>query len=196
MKLIKNAVFLKSIDKISDYQNYHLPEFVFVGWSNVGKSSLINMIANNSKLARVSATQGKTKLINFFSFNYEFVLVDLPGYGYATTSKVESHKWEKMIQDYLEGSVNLAGALLLVDVRHNPTEQDIQMLEYFTYHNIPVTVVATKYDKLKKSEKMKKISAIANTFNLGVENIYLCSSETAYGKDALIDRIYQFVSGD
>ena len=84
---------------------------------------------------------------------------------------------------------------MLVDIRHKPTEQDIQMLEYFVYHNIPVTIVATKYDKIKKSEKQSKILTIANTFNMGIDNIYLTSSETSFGKDALVDRIYQFVDG-
>ncbi len=196
MKIIKNAFFLKSVENFSDFESFNLPEIVIVGKSNVGKSSLINMLAGTNKLAKVSSTQGKTKLINFFLFNSEFILVDLPGYGYAKTSKVEMQRWQRMIEKYFSESKNLKAALILVDIRHNPTEQDIQMLEYFTYHNIPVTIVATKYDKIKKSEKMQKITAIANTFNVGVENIYICSSETAYGKETLINRIYQFVDGD
>lgn len=195
MKTIKNAVFIKSLDRFTEDDEYDLPEIVIVGRSNVGKSSLINMLANNSKLAKVSSIQGKTKLINLFRFNKEFILVDLPGYGYAETSKLEMQRWQKMIEHYLENSKKLRAAIILVDVRHKPTEQDIQMLEYLTYHNIPITVVATKLDKIKKSEKMQKISVIANTFNLGVENIYQTSSETALGKDALIERIYQFVDG-
>ena len=195
MKMIKNAVFLKSLDRFTEDDEYDLPEVVIVGRSNVGKSSLINMLANNSKLAKVSATQGKTKLINLFRFNKEFILVDLPGYGYAETSKLEMQRWQRMIEHYFETSKRLRAAIILVDVRHKPTEQDIQMLEYLTYHNIPVTVVATKLDKIKKSEKMQKVSIIANTFNLGVENIYQTSSETSLGKDALIERIYQFVDG-
>lgn len=195
MKTIKNAVFLKSLDRFSENDEFDLPEIVIVGRSNVGKSSLINMLANNSKLAKVSSIQGKTKLINLFRFNKEFILVDLPGYGYAQTSKLEMQRWKKMIEYYFENSKHLKAGIILVDVRHTPTEQDIQMLEYFTYHNIPVTVVATKLDKIKKSEKMKKISAIANTFNLGVENIYQTSAETALGRDALIERIYQFIDG-
>ena len=195
MKTIKSAKFLKSVDNFDDYKGFDLPEVVVVGRSNVGKSSLLNMLSNNSKLAKVSATQGKTKLVNFFLFNKEFILVDLPGYGYAKTSKVELQKWHRMIDTYLDTSANIKAAILLVDIRHKPTEQDIQMLEFFTYHNFPVTIVATKYDKIKKSERMQKLSTIANTFNVGFENIYLTSSETAYGKDHLVHRIYQFIDG-
>lgn len=196
MKTIKNAVFLKSVERFAEDDEFDLPEIVLVGRSNVGKSSLINMLANNSKLAKVSAIQGKTKLINLFRFNKEFILADLPGYGYAEASKVEMQRWKKMIEYYFETSKNLRAAILLVDSRHTPTEQDIQMLEYLTYHNIPVTVVATKIDKLKKSEKMPKIVNIANTLNLGVENIYQTSAETAFGREPLIERIYQFVDGE
>ena len=195
MKMIKNAVFLKSESEIKDYKGFGIPEIVVLGRSNVGKSSFINMLSGNSKLAKVSAVQGKTKLINFFLFNKEFVLVDLPGYGYAQTSKLEMQRWEKMINGYLEKSKNLASSILIVDIRHKPTDQDVQMLDYLSFHNIPVTIVATKYDKIKKSERLKKLTDIAQTLKIGVENIYLISSETAYGKDLVVDRIYQFVDG-
>ncbi|MBQ8425944.1 MAG: YihA family ribosome biogenesis GTP-binding protein [Clostridia bacterium] len=196
MRTVKSAKFIKSMDNFDEYEGLLLPEVVLVGRSNVGKSSLINMLSHNNKLAKVSSTQGKTRLVNFFTFNKEFVLVDLPGYGYAKTSKVEQQKWSSMIDNYLRKSENLKMAIILVDIRHNPTEQDIQMLEYFTYHNIPVTICATKYDKIKKSEKIQKLTAIAHTFNVGLENIYLTSSETAFGKANLLDRIYQFIDGE
>ncbi len=195
MKTIKNAVFLKSEAEISDYKGFGVPEIVVLGRSNVGKSSFINMLSGNSKLAKVSATQGKTKLVNFFLFNKEFVLVDLPGYGYAQTSKLEMQRWEKMINSYLENSKRLVSAILIVDIRHKPTEQDIQMLDYLSFNNIPVTVVATKYDKIKKNERLKKLTDIAQTLKIGIENIYLISSETSYGKETIVERIYQFISG-
>ena len=195
MKTIKNAVFLKSETEIENYKGFGVPEIVVLGRSNVGKSSFINMLSNNAKLAKVSSVQGKTKVINFFLFNKEFVLVDLPGYGYAQTSKLEMQRWEKMINDYLEKSKTLVSSVLIVDIRHKPTEQDVQMLNYLTFNNIPVTIVATKYDKIKKSERLKKLTDIAQTLKIGVENIYLISSETAYGKDIIVDRIYQFVNG-
>lgn len=196
MKTIKSAQFIKSETDFSNYKGFDLPEIMLTGRSNVGKSSFINMLSNNTKLAKVSATQGKTKVVNFFLMNKEFVLVDLPGYGYAETSKVEQHRWGEIIDSYIESSRNLVCAVLLVDVRHLPTEQDKQMLNYFTFNNIPVTIVATKYDKIKKAERMKKISDIAKELKVGVENIYLISSETAYGKDIIVDRLYQFVDGE
>lgn len=195
MKTIKNAVFLKSESDIEDYKGFDVPEIVVLGRSNVGKSSFINMLSNNSKLAKVSATQGKTKLINFFLFNKDFVLVDLPGYGYAQTSKLEMQRWEKMINNYLETSKNLVSSILLVDIRHKPTEQDVQMLKYLTFNNIPVTIVATKYDKIKKNERLKKLTDIAQTLKIGVENIYVISSETSFGKEMIVERIYQFLGG-
>lgn len=195
MKTVKSAVFIKSESELENYKGFDLPEIILLGRSNVGKSSFINMLANNSKLAKVSATQGKTKLVNFFLFNKEFVLVDLPGYGYAEASKLEQQRWAKMIDAYLDTSKNIANAILVVDIRHTPTNQDVQMLEYLTFHNIPVTIVATKYDKIKKSERSKNLSNIASTLKVGIENIYLISSETAYGKDNIVNRIYQFVDG-
>lgn len=196
MKTIKNAVFLKSESELENFKGFGLPEIILLGRSNVGKSSFINMLANNSKLAKVSATQGKTKLVNFFLFNKDFVLVDLPGYGYAQTSKLEQQRWSKMIEGYLQNSKKIANAILVVDIRHIPTEQDVQMLDYLTFNNIPVTIVATKYDKIKKSERNKKLTDIAAKLKVGIENIYLISSETAYGKDNIIGRIYQFVDGE
>ena len=196
MKTIKSAQFLKSETDFSNYKGFDLPEIMLAGRSNVGKSSFINMLSNNTKLAKVSATQGKTKVVNFFLMNKEFVLVDLPGYGYAETSKVEQHRWGEIIDSYIESSKNLVCAVLLVDVRHLPTDQDKQMLNYFTFNNIPVTIVATKYDKIKKAERMKKISDIAKELKVGIENIYLISSETAYGRDIIVDRLYQFVDGE
>ncbi len=193
MKTIKNAVFVKSASSATEYKGFGKPEIVLVGRSNVGKSSLLNMLATNSKLAKVSSTQGKTRLLNFFLFNDEFMLVDLPGYGYAATSKVEQLKWKNMIEGYIKKSKNIASAILILDIRHLPTVQDIQMFEFLTFYNISVTIVATKYDKIKKSECAKKMRDIAATLKVGVENIMLVSSETAHGRQNLIDRIYQFV---
>ena len=196
MNIIKKAEFMKSEVDFSSYKGFGLPEIMLAGRSNVGKSSFINMLASNTKLAKVSATQGKTKVVNFFKFNDEFIVADLPGYGYAEASKVEQQRWGKIIDAYLESSKNLVSAVLLVDVRHLPTEQDKQMLNYFTFNNIPVTIVATKYDKIKKAERMRKVADIAKALKVGVENIYLISSETAYGKDIIVERLYQFVDGE
>ena len=193
MKVIKKASFLLSASSFEKTIDFKLPEVVLVGRSNVGKSSIINMLANNSKLAKVSSVQGKTRLVNYFNFNDEFILVDLPGYGFASTSKQERDNWKKMIDGYFASSKQLSSVVLLVDIRHKPTEQDIQMLEFLAYYNIPVTVVATKYDKIKKSELKQKLNTIAVTFNMGTDNIFVTSSETGFGKDKLVERIYQFI---
>lgn len=193
MKTIKNAAFLKSEQDFSNYKGFGMPEIMMVGRSNVGKSSLINLIAGRKALAKVSSTQGKTRLVNFFELNSEFILVDVPGYGFAQTSHSEQNKWNKIINDYLKKTKNLVCTMLLVDIRHDPTDQDVQMLDYLSYNNIPVTIVATKYDKIKKSETIKKLTSIASKLKVGIENIYVVSSETGHGKQELIDRIYQFV---
>ena len=151
--VIKNAEYLISSAKVEQCPKVELPEYAFIGRSNVGKSSLINMLADNNKLAKTSATPGKTILINHFLINKAtegkmpasladrpWYLVDLPGYGYAEASKVEQQRWGKIIDSYLESSKNLKSAVLLVDVRHAPSKQDVQMLDYLTFNNIPVTI--------------------------------------------------------
>ena len=193
MKTIKNAIFVKTVSDQENYKSTGKPEIILVGRSNVGKSSFINMLSNNSKLAKVSSTQGKTKYINEFLFNGEFVLLDLPGYGYAEVSKVEQQRWNKMIESYIDNSKHLVGAILLVDIRHAPTDQDAQMLDYLTFNSIPVTIVATKYDKIKKSDRIKNLTQIAAKLKVGIDNIFVTSAETSYGKQNLIDRIYQFI---
>lgn len=193
MKNIKNAIFLKSVQSFENYSGFDFPEIVMVGRSNVGKSSLINMLCSNSKLAKVSSTQGKTRMANFFKINDEFLLVDLPGYGFAKTSHAEQNQWKEMIDKYFMESKNLKLAILIVDIRHEPTDQDVQMLDFLTYNNIPTTIVATKFDKIKKSEFKKNLNSIAYKLKVGEGNIFVVSSETGYGKQNLIDRIYQFV---
>lgn len=193
MKTIKNAIFLSSERNLKQFKGYGLPEIVLVGRSNVGKSSLINMLTANSKLAKVSSEQGKTRMVNFFKINEEFVLVDLPGYGFAKASHAEQESWKHMIDDYFESSQNLRMVILLVDIRHEPTDQDVQMLEYLTYKNLPVSIVATKFDKIKKSEQTKKLNDIAGKLKVGVDNVYVSSSETGLGKQKIIERIYQFI---
>ena len=114
----------------------------------------------------------------------------------SEASKLEQQRWTKMINTYLETSKKIVNAILVVDIRHTPTKQDVQMLDYLTFANIPVTIVATKYDKIKKTDRAKRLQDIATTLKVGIENIYLISSETAYGKDNIVSRIYQFVDGE
>jgi GTP-binding protein len=195
MKTIKNAVFLKSESDLESFKGYGVPEIVVLGRSNVGKSSFINMLANQKKLAKTSATPGRTRLVNYFMFNNDLVLVDFPGYGYAKASKAEQGKWEEMITSYFAESEYLAGIIMLVDVRHEPTEKDEIMFRYLYSYNIPVIIIATKQDKIKRSEMPRKIMDIAAKLKVAKENIFLVSNETHYGKDKVLSKIDQLLLG-
>ena len=191
---IKSARFLKSESGVTkNYSGFGVPEIAVVGKSNVGKSSIINMLANQKKLAKASSTPGRTRLVNYFMFNDNFVLVDLPGYGFAKASKSEQNTWESMITGYFAETNFLAGIIMLVDIRHKPSENDINMLNYLYAYNIPVVIVATKQDKIKKSEMAAKIMDISSTLKVAKENIIMTSSETRFGKDKVLAKIEQFI---
>lgn len=167
------------------YPLANLPEFAFAGRSNVGKSSFINAMLNRKNLARTSSTPGKTRTINFYKVNDSLRLVDLPGYGYARVAKTEKEKWAGIINRYLENRENLLETILLVDIRHEPTDLDKQMYDYIIDSGFSGIVIATKKDKIKKSQIEKNISVIAK--KLGVEHreniIPFSSSEKNEVKD-------------
>lgn len=167
------------------YPVANLPEFAFAGRSNVGKSSFINAMLNRKNLARTSSTPGKTRTINFYKVNDDLRLVDLPGYGYAKVAKKEKEKWAGIINRYLETRENLLETILLVDIRHEPTDLDKQMYDYILHSGFSGIVIATKKDKIKKSQIDKHISVIAK--KLGVEHreniIPFSSSEKNEVKD-------------
>lgn len=150
------------------YPPADLPEFAFAGGSNVGKSSFINAMLNRKNLARTSSTPGKTRTINFYKVNDDLRLVDLPGYGYARVAKTEKEKWAGIINRYLENRENLLETILLVDIRHEPTALDKQMYDYIIHSGFSGLVIATKKDKIKKSQVEKNISVIAK--KLGVDH--------------------------
>ena len=150
------------------YPKENLPEFAFAGRSNVGKSSFINAMLNRKNLARTSSTPGKTRTINFYKVNDDLRLVDLPGYGYAKIAKSEKEKWAGIINRYLENRENLLETVLLVDIRHEPTALDKQMYDYILDSGFSGIVIATKKDKIKRSQVDKQISLIAK--KLGVEH--------------------------
>lgn len=192
--IIKNAVFVTSIadkKKLIDFSTtYDCSEICVVGRSNVGKSSFINMLAGQNKLAKTSSTPGRTRLINLFNFNSdEFMLVDLPGYGYAEASKGQRQTWGELIEGYLETTQKLVQVFALVDARHPPTVQDIQMLKYLYHFQLPFTIVATKCDKLSKAELGRNISQIATSLMVGRDNIIGVSSTTKMNRDKIIERI-------
>ncbi|RVU53870.1 ribosome biogenesis GTP-binding protein YihA/YsxC [Anaerosphaera multitolerans] len=163
---IKKADLEKVAVHREQYPEEDLFEFAFAGRSNVGKSSFINAMLNRKKLAKTSSTPGKTRTINFYRVNDDLRLVDLPGYGYAKVSKVEKNSWSKIINEYLENRENLLEVILLVDIRHEPTAQDLQMFEYLMAKGYSGIVVATKADKISKGHYEKHINIIAKKLKI------------------------------
>ena len=181
---IKNATFITSVANSSQFYQTEKPLIAVVGKSNVGKSSIINMIAGQSKLARTSVTPGRTRLVNYFDFG-EFVLADLPGYGFAKVSKEEKLKWASLMEDFL-ASQKICLVISLVDIRHNPTQDDIMMLNYLYHYAIPFCIVATKADKLSKSKIKPQLMEIAKHLRVGISDLTATSAQTSLGKDALL----------
>lgn len=188
---IKQSEFIISAVKRNQYPVDNRAEIAFVGRSNVGKSSIINSLTNRKKLAKVSSTPGKTRLVNFFLINNDFYLVDLPGYGYAKVSKAEKDSWGKTIEMYLTGRDQLKRIVLLVDSRHKPTNDDIMMYEWAKHFGYDVVVVATKSDKLKNSEFKKNEKVIRETLKLTDDDkLYFFSSLNKKGIENLIDNLF------
>ncbi len=189
---ITNVKFLKSAT--AKDTSFGLKEIAMVGRSNVGKSSLINYLTN-TKTAKTSSAPGRTRLINYFSINNdEFLLVDLPGYGYAEASGKEKSTWGNMIEGYISGNENLKNILFLVDIRHKPSKDDMQMLGFMNFYAIPYTIVATKSDKLSKSQIGVHKQMLAKELHVGVDNIYVVSALNKTGRDELLARVSQFIT--
>lgn len=189
--VIKKAEFVTSVAPGGGYPPANRAEIAIVGKSNVGKSSIINHLCNNKKLAKTSSTPGKTRLINFFLLNGEFFLVDLPGYGFARASKTEQAGWGKLMEDYLS-SGRVKHLFLLIDIRHAPTAEDKQMFEWVLYYGLPFTLIATKADKLAKSKRRQAAAAAAK--QLGAPPAAIAYSvETGDGKDEVLTRIGQIL---
>ncbi|MBP3344852.1 MAG: YihA family ribosome biogenesis GTP-binding protein [Clostridia bacterium] len=188
MKII-SAKYNTSVVEKKHILNDGLPEFAFVGRSNVGKSSLINSLTGTKGLAKTSATPGKTKMINYFDINDSFRFVDLPGYGYAKVGKSHLDVWSGLMGEYLLNSPSLLTTFLLLDIRHNPTEQDKQMLEFLVYNKLPFCVIATKADKIAKSKQKAAAVNLAKVLNIRPELIICSSSEQNLGKDKILEYI-------
>ena len=170
-----------------------LPEIAFAGKSNVGKSSLINALMNRKSYARISATPGKTQTINFYNVNEAIYLVDLPGYGYARTSMETREKWGKMIEKYLHTSKMLKHVFLLVDIRHEPSANDVNMYDWIKYQGFTPVVIATKADKLNRSQIPKQVKLVRETLGMGKEEILIpFSAETKQGRD----EIWNIIEGE
>lgn len=183
MKVTSSDIVISAV-KPDQYPGEDLPEFALAGRSNVGKSSFINKMLNRRGLARISSKPGKTQTLNFYLINEILHFVDVPGYGYAKVSKKEREAWGKMIETYLTSREQLRAVLLIVDVRHAPTQDDVIMYDFLKHYGIPCIVIATKADKISKSKWQKHLNVTKETLNLDSEDpIILFSSETGYGKD-------------
>lgn len=188
-----NKVELSNVAvRTSQYPTDNLPEFLLVGRSNVGKSSFINTLINRKNFAHTSSKPGKTQTLNFYLVNDLFYFVDVPGYGYAQVSKDRQKKFGVMIEDYLKVRENLKCVFMLVDYRHKPTEDDALMYNFLKYYNLDVEIVATKYDKVKKSAREKQNKLIKDTLKLEKDFIFF-SAVSKKGRDEVFDVIERYL---
>ncbi|MBR0189516.1 MAG: YihA family ribosome biogenesis GTP-binding protein [Clostridia bacterium] len=187
-----SAKFIKSVAKGGEFYSDNRPIIAVSGRSNVGKSSLINMLAGNKKLAKTSQDPGRTRLVNYFDFG-SFVLADLPGYGFAKVSKEEKAKWARLLEDFF-ATQKITLLLSLVDIRHEPTADDKQMINYLYHYSIPFVAVATKADKLPKTKIKPQIMNIAASLKLGIDNMICSSSEKGVGKKEILSAIEQAIN--
>ena len=194
MMKVDNVNLVVSAVRRSQYPDDELPEFIMLGRSNVGKSSFLNTLVNRKNLARISSKPGKTSTINFFNVEDKFYLVDVPGYGYADTSKEEIRKFGLMVEEYLEKRKDLKRVFLLIDFRHQPTNDDKLMYDYLKYYQIPVTIVATKTDKVSAKDKEKMIKSFKDTLDIVVgDNIVLFSCVNKTGREEVLKIIEEII---
>ncbi|PKP33824.1 MAG: YihA family ribosome biogenesis GTP-binding protein [Bacteroidetes bacterium HGW-Bacteroidetes-17] len=190
--IIKSADFVISNQEVSKCPKTDLPEYAFIGRSNVGKSSLINMLTNRKKLAKTSSTPGKTQLINHYLINEEWYLVDLPGYGFAKISKSAREKWGELIHQYLMKRKNLRCTFILIDARIEPQKIDLEFMEWLGINQLPFVIVFTKSDKLNKTELINNIERYKSTLLekwTELPQFIVSSSITSQGRDAIYDLI-------
>lgn len=188
--MIKQADFVISVADGNKIPNYDTPEIAIAGKSNVGKSSFINYITNRNKLAKTSSEPGRTRLLNYFKINNgEYYFVDLPGYGYARVSRSEKEKWGALIDTYLTTSPNLINVFVLVDLRHEPSADDKMLVNFLYSYHIPFTLIATKADKLSRTQQIKCRAIVASALCVGVNDIIVVSALAKTGKQEVFDRI-------
>ncbi|MFQ6752350.1 MAG: ribosome biogenesis GTP-binding protein YihA/YsxC [Clostridia bacterium] len=188
-----NTKFIKSASKKEEFIIDDLPQIAIVGRSNVGKSSLINMLTNNSKMAKTSSTPGRTRLVNYFNVNEQFYLVDLPGYGYHKASKSIADSWDKVMNDYFVDNDKLRVVMLLLDSRILPTELDIRMLDFLATHDIPCVIVLTKTDKLNRSEINNAINKVSTMVRYNKELIIPTSASKKQGVEKIGDLLENYL---
>ena len=191
--IIKKAVYDYGFAYSSQYIDKNLPEIAIAGKSNVGKSSFINMICNNGKLSKVGQTPGKTILINAFKINDGFYLMDFPGYGFAKVSDKEKERWAGLMEGYLARSEQLKGVVLLIDIRHNPSEGDKDMIKWLSYYHIPFIIGATKADKLSASQIQKAKKNLSVETGIITNMIIPVSSVKRTGKEEILSKIEEML---
>lgn len=194
MNINKVELTISAVRK-SQYPQDEKPEFLLVGRSNVGKSSFINTLINRKNFARTSSKPGKTQTLNFYAINDEFYIVDAPGYGFASVSKNLKNKFGLIMEDYLEAREYLKNVFMLIDFRHKPTKDDLMMYTYLRHYNIPVTIVATKVDKISKNKIDKYKKVLKETLNINDDNsIILFSTITKMGKNEVLEKILSSIN--
>lgn len=192
--VVKSIEFLGGMAGVDGWRpESKLPEVAFAGRSNVGKSSLINKLLRRKKIARVSNTPGRTREINFFEVNAQFVLADLPGYGYARVSKERKAAWRPLIEGYLKRSPSLRGVVLLLDVRHQPTGDDLLMLEFLSSLGTPTVIIATKIDKLPRAQRADRVGQLALEAGVELEQVIPFSAVDGDGRDELAEALVSLV---
>lgn len=187
--IIKSATFVKSATRPGNYPPADFKEVAFAGRSNVGKSSLINVLVNRRGLVRTSSTPGRTQLLNFFDINGQFYLVDLPGFGFAKVPMAVRKQWGPMVRNYLEGRANLRALLLLFDIRRVPQQEELQLLDWLEEFEIPTIPVITKVDKISRTRREKQIRPILEATGLPRDAFTLFSALTREGRDEIWQRI-------
>lgn len=190
--VIKEAKFITSAASEGQFIRPDKPMIAICGKSNAGKSTLINLLANRKGLAKTSSAPGRTRLVNYFDFG-EFLLADLPGYGYAAVSKEEKAKWGKTLDAFFARKQDIAHVFVLSDIRRDPSADDLQMIAFLNYHILPFTLIATKSDKLSRMKQRERMRAVARSYGLGDGNVIAVSGLTGDGKDALLRKIEEII---
>lgn len=191
--LIKQAEYTTTVVNKEQYPTEGLKEIAFVGRSNVGKSSLINLLTNNKKLAKTSGNPGKTRTINYFLINNSFYFVDLPGYGYAKVPRELQASWGKMMETYLIDRDELKVIVVLMDIRHKPSKGDENMIEFIKHYDIPFIIAATKADKISRGQRAKYLKVIRDSIGVGSDSIIACSTLDRTGIEDLLTKMDEFL---
>ena len=191
--IIKRTEFITSAASEKGFIKPDRPMIAVCGKSNVGKSSFINALANNKKLARTSNTPGRTRLVNYFDFG-EFILADLPGYGFAKVSREEKLKWASLLEAFFSRAQDISHVFSLMDIRHDPTGEDIDMVNYLNHYILPFTVIATKADKLSKTRIVPAVRSLAANIGMAEGNVIAFSSMDGRGRDAVFSKIESIIA--